>query len=171
MLQIGDTIPDLRAQTTAGRLRFHASISGSWPVPFSHPTDSTPACTTELGYLAKPSPEFDRRDVKIIGQSVDPAHNHAKWAGDAVAVAAAIACALRRARVMTIARQARPRCGINHATVRVGAAGLESRPKRLKSAATRVCVCPIHAADSRCKHGPRLLPGSREVTGITLAHR
>jgi len=82
MLQIGDTVPDFEAQTTEGRLRFHEWIGDSWAVLFSHPRDFTPVCTTELGHLAKIKPEFDRRDVKIIGLSVDPVDNHAKWASD-----------------------------------------------------------------------------------------
>jgi thioredoxin-dependent peroxiredoxin len=82
MLQIGDTAPDFEAQTTEGKLRFHEWIGDSWAVLFSHPRDFTPVCTTELGYIAKIKPEFDRRDVKIIGPSVDPVDNHAKWASD-----------------------------------------------------------------------------------------
>ena len=81
-LRIGDTAPDFEAETTEGRIRFHDWIGGSWAVLFSHPKDFTPICTTELGYLAKLKPEFDRRDVKIIGLSVDPVGNHAEWARD-----------------------------------------------------------------------------------------
>ena len=81
-LQIGDTAPDFEAETTEGTLRFHEWIGDSWAVLFSHPGDFTPACTTELGYMAKMKPEFDRRDVKIIGLSVDPVENHEQWAGD-----------------------------------------------------------------------------------------
>src|SRR5205823_6322627 len=81
-LQLGDTAPDFEAETTEGPLRFHDWIGDSWAVLFSHPKDFTPVCTTELGYMAKIKPEFDRRNVKIIGLSVDPVGNHAKWADD-----------------------------------------------------------------------------------------
>jgi thioredoxin-dependent peroxiredoxin len=81
-VQIGDTAPDFEAETTEGRIRFHDWIGDSWTVLFSHPKDFTPVCTTELGYMAKIKPEFDRRGVKIIGLSVDPVDNHEKWAGD-----------------------------------------------------------------------------------------
>ena len=81
-LKIGDTAPDFAAETTEGRIRFHQWIGDSWAVLFSHPKDFTPVCTTELGYLAKIKPEFDRRDVKIIGLSVDPVANHPEWARD-----------------------------------------------------------------------------------------
>ncbi|MBD2750863.1 peroxiredoxin [Microvirga sp. BT688] len=81
-LQIGDVAPDFEAETTQGRIRFHDWIGGSWCVLFSHPKDFTPVCTTELGYMARIKPEFDRRDVKIIGLSVDPVGNHARWAED-----------------------------------------------------------------------------------------
>src|SRR5574342_675562 len=81
-LQIGDLAPDFEAETTQGRIRFHQWIGDSWAVLFSHPKDFTPVCTTELGYMAKLKPEFDRRDTKIIGLSVDPVENHAKWSVD-----------------------------------------------------------------------------------------
>jgi thioredoxin-dependent peroxiredoxin len=81
-LQIGDTAPDFEAQTTEGVIRFHDWIGDSWAVLFSHPRDFTPVCTTELGYMAKIKPEFDARGVKIIGLSVDPVDNHAKWSED-----------------------------------------------------------------------------------------
>ena len=81
-LQIGDVAPDFDAETTEGRIRFHEWLGGSWGVLFSHPKDFTPVCTTELGYMARLKPEFDRRDTKIIGLSVDPVENHKKWAID-----------------------------------------------------------------------------------------
>jgi thioredoxin-dependent peroxiredoxin len=81
-LQIGETAPDFEAETTDGRVRFHDWIGDSWAVLFSHPKDFTPVCTTELGYLAKLKPEFDKRNTKIIGLSVDPVTNHVKWADD-----------------------------------------------------------------------------------------
>ena len=81
-LQLGDTAPDFEAETTEGRIRFHDWTGGQWAVLFSHPKDFTPVCTTELGYMAKIKPEFDRRGVKIIGLSVDPVDAHARWAAD-----------------------------------------------------------------------------------------
>jgi alkyl hydroperoxide reductase subunit AhpC len=81
-LQIGDTAPDFEAETTEGRISFHDWIGDSWAVLFSHPKDFTPVCTTELGYMAKIKPEFDRRNTKIVGLSVDPTGDHAKWAAD-----------------------------------------------------------------------------------------
>ena len=81
-LTIGATAPDFEAETTEGRLSFHEWLGDSWGVLFSHPRDFTPVCTTELGYMASIKPEFDKRDVKIIGLSVDPVDNHAKWAKD-----------------------------------------------------------------------------------------
>ena len=81
-LRIGDIAPDFEAQTTEGKIRFHDWLGSSWGVLFSHPKDFTPVCTTELGYMAKLKPEFDKRDVKIIGLSVDPVDDHARWAND-----------------------------------------------------------------------------------------
>ena len=81
-LQIGDTVPDFEADTTQGRIRFHDWIGNSWSVLFSHPKDFTPVCTTELGYMARLKPEFDRRDVKIIGLSVDAVQDHGRWSND-----------------------------------------------------------------------------------------
>ena len=81
-LQLGETAPDFEAETTQGRIRFHEWLGNSWGVLFSHPKDFTPVCTTELGYMARIKPEFDKRGVKIIGLSVDPVDRHAKWAED-----------------------------------------------------------------------------------------
>jgi alkyl hydroperoxide reductase subunit AhpC len=81
-LAINDTAPDFEADTTQGRIKFHDWIGDSWAVLFSHPKDFTPVCTTELGYMAKLQPEFDRRGVKIIGLSVDAKGDHEKWADD-----------------------------------------------------------------------------------------
>jgi thioredoxin-dependent peroxiredoxin len=81
-LQIGDTAPDFEAETTEGPIRFHDWLGDSWAVLFSHPKDFTPVCTTELGYMARIKPEFDKRGVKIIGLSVDQVGDHSQWAKD-----------------------------------------------------------------------------------------
>ncbi|MEZ5936327.1 MAG: peroxiredoxin [Alphaproteobacteria bacterium] len=81
-LQINDTAPDFTAKTTEGEISFHDWMGDSWAVIFSHPKDFTPVCTTELGYMAKLKPEFDKRNVKIVGLSVDPIDDHARWASD-----------------------------------------------------------------------------------------
>jgi alkyl hydroperoxide reductase subunit AhpC len=81
-LKLGDVAPDFEAQTTEGPIRFHDWVGDSWAVIFSHPKDFTPVCTTELGYMAKLKPEFDRRNTKVIGLSIDPVDNHKRWAAD-----------------------------------------------------------------------------------------
>src|SRR5436309_9420332 len=81
-LQLSDTAPDFEAQTTEGSIKFHDWIGDSWAVLFSHPKDFTPVCTTELGYMAKIKPEFDKRNVKVIGLSVDSTGDHEGWAKD-----------------------------------------------------------------------------------------
>ena len=81
-LSIGETAPNFEADTTEGKIDFHDWIGDSWAVLFSHPKDFTPICTTELGYMAKLIPEFDRRGVKVIGLSVDSTENHERWAAD-----------------------------------------------------------------------------------------
>ena len=82
MLRIGDVAPDFEAETTQGKIRFHEWIGDGWAVLFSHPKDFTPVCTTELGYMAKIKPEFDKRGTKVIGLSVDSTGDHAAWAAD-----------------------------------------------------------------------------------------
>ena len=81
-LQLGDVAPDFTAETSEGKIEFHDWLGDSWAVLFSHPKDFTPICTTELGYVAKIKPEFDRRGVKVIGLSVDSSERHEKWADD-----------------------------------------------------------------------------------------
>ena len=81
-LRIGSIAPDFTAQTTEGEIRFHDWIGDHWAILFSHPKDFTPVCTTELGYMAQLKSEFDQRDTRVIGLSVDPVENHATWAED-----------------------------------------------------------------------------------------
>lgn len=81
-LRIGDEAPDFTAETTEGSVRFHDWIGNGWAILFSHPKDFTPVCTTELGYMARLQPDFERRNCKVIGLSVDPVSDHKRWVGD-----------------------------------------------------------------------------------------
>jgi alkyl hydroperoxide reductase subunit AhpC len=81
-VRIGDVAPDFEQDSTEGRIKFHDFIGDGWAILFSHPKDFTPVCTTELGYLAKLKPEFDKRNTKILGLSVDPVADHTRWAKD-----------------------------------------------------------------------------------------
>jgi|SRR5215831_834639 len=81
-LRIGDDAPDFTADTTQGQLRFHEWIGNGWAILFSHPKDFTPVCTTELGYMAKLKPEFDKRNTKVMGLSIDPVSDHTRWVKD-----------------------------------------------------------------------------------------
>jgi alkyl hydroperoxide reductase subunit AhpC len=81
-LRINDVAPDFEAETTQGKIKFHDWIGDQWAVLFSHPKDFTPVCTTELGYLAKLKPEFDKRNAKVIGLSIDPVDDHNRWLSD-----------------------------------------------------------------------------------------
>jgi len=81
-IRIGDTVPDFTAETTEGNIKFHDWIGDKWAILFSHPKDFTPVCTTELGTVARLKSEFDRRNTKVIGLSIDPVGDHRKWVGD-----------------------------------------------------------------------------------------
>ena len=81
-VRLGDVAPDFEAETTQGKIKFHDWIGNGWAILFSHPKDFTPVCTTELGYMARIKPESDKRNVKILGLSVDPLDSHQKWSND-----------------------------------------------------------------------------------------
>src|SRR5215468_1847404 len=81
-IRLGDTAPDFEADTTQGKIKFHDWLGSSWGILFSHPKDFTPVCTTELGYMARLKPEFDKRNTKVIGLSVDPVGDHSRWVKD-----------------------------------------------------------------------------------------
>ena len=81
-IRIGDEAPDFTAETTEGPIRFHDWVGSGWAILFSHPKDFTPVCTTELGYMARLKPEFDKRGCKVVGLSIDSVGDHAKWARD-----------------------------------------------------------------------------------------
>lgn len=81
-IRIGDTAPDFTVETTEGTIKFHEWIGDKWAILFSHPKDFTPVCTTELGYMAGLKPEFDKRNTKVIGLSVDPVSDHKRWVND-----------------------------------------------------------------------------------------
>ena len=81
-IRLGDTAPNFQAETTQGAINFHDWIGNGWAILFSHPKDFTPVCTTELGYMAKLAPEFQKRNCKVIGLSVDPVESHLKWEKD-----------------------------------------------------------------------------------------
>lgn len=81
-LRLGDTAPDFEQDSTDGKIKFHDFIGNSWVILFSHPKDFTPVCTTELGEVARLKPEFDKRNTKVIGLSVDPLKDHLAWVGD-----------------------------------------------------------------------------------------
>ncbi|BAN50104.1 peroxiredoxin [Metapseudomonas resinovorans] len=82
VIRIGDEAPDFTADSTEGTINFHQWIGDQWAILFSHPKDFTPVCTTELGYMARLKPEFDKRNTKVVGLSVDPVSDHHRWAGD-----------------------------------------------------------------------------------------